>query len=552
MASVKTRTIIDGSEKSILRRAKPIGRVDPEQRIEITVLLRPKTRLLPKALAKRVMQLGGKLPAQRKYLSREDLAGLHGADPADVAAVEAFALKHNLTIVQAHLGHRTVRLAGKIVDLTKAFRPNLKKYRVGKRVFRGRTGSLSVPGPLAKIVVGVFGFDNRPVAKPHCRRRSGDQTGNTAKRATNSSFTPPQVGKLYNFPHGLDGTGQCIALIELNDTDAKGKVTGTGYNAADLSTYFKALRLPMPQVAAIGVHGGDNAPGLDPKADGEVMLDIEVAGALAPGASIVAYFSPNTDQGFLDAVHAAVHDTVHKPSVISISWGGAEDSWTAQFRNAFNQAFQDAALIGVTICCSSGDDGSADLPAADRDGHPHVDFPSSSPFALSCGGTKLVGSGNAISSEVAWNEGNQSGAGGGGVSNCFARPPYQVRAKVPRSPKGKAGRGVPDVAGDADPETGYEVRVSEHNTVIGGTSAVAPLWAGLIARINERLAAQGKPTAGFINPLLYKSPGTLHDVVDGNNDIDGTLHKYTAGPGWDACTGLGSPNGTEVMRTLGG
>jgi kumamolisin len=413
---------------------------------------------------------------------------------------------------------------------------------------------LSVPKELGKIVAGVFGFDNRPVAKPHYRRRpKASGAGKAAPRNTaDGSFTPPQVAGLYNYPAGLDGSGQCIALVELNDTDQNGQITGTGYNAADLQTYFKKLNLPLPQVTAVGVDGGGNVPGADPNADGEVMLDIEVAGAVASGAIIAVYFAPNTDQGFLDAVHAAVHDSVRKPSVVSISWGGSEDSWTDQSRNAFDQVFQDAALLGVTICCASGDDGSPDLPRANRDGHPHVDFPSSSPFALACGGTKLLAAGTAIKSEVVWNEGDQGGAGGGGVSNFFALPAYQVGSKVPRSPSGKLGRGVPDAAGDADPATGYQVRVDGQDTVIGGTSAVAPLWAGLLARINQRLAKLAEPSAGFINPILYKMPGSFHDIVQGNNDIDGTLRKYSARRGWDACTGLGSPDGTKVMRGLGG
>ena len=549
MANHKTRAIITGSKKRTLRRAKPIGRVDPGQRIEITVLLRPKDRAVsPETRARRVMELGNKLPRQRRYLSREELAALHGAAPGDILAIEKFAHDHNLTIIQIHPGRRTIRLAGTVASLTKAFRPNLKKYRIGKREFRGRTGSLSVPGDLAHIVLGVFGFDDRPVAKPHCRHRLRNRARNLPN---DPSFTPPQVGKLYTFPARLDGRGQCIALIELNDTDSKGKVIGAGYNSTDLETYFKGLKLPLPQVTAIGVHGGHNAAGLNEKSDREVTLDIEVAGAIAPEASIAVYFSPNTDQGFLAAVHAAVHDDVHKPSVISISWGAAEDAWTAQFRNAFNQVFQDAALIGVTICCSAGDDGSSDLPAAERDGKPHVDFPSASPFVLSCGGTKLVGSGNVISDEVAWNEGNQHGAGGGGVSEFYARPSYQAKAKPPQSPRGKPGRGVPDLAGNADPETGYRVRIKGSNTVVGGTSAVAPLIAGLVARINQRLAALGQPTAGFINPLLYKHSQCFRDVIAGDNDIDGTLHKYQAGPGWDACTGLGSPRGTRLMKALG-
>ncbi len=181
-----------------------------------------------------------------------------------------------------------------------------------------------------------------------------------------------------------------------------------------------------------------------------------------------------------------------------------------------------------------------------------MDFPAASPFALACGGTRLEGSGRIIKSEIVWNEGDFGGASGGGVSNVFSRPAYQADLKIPASPKGKRGRGVPDVAGDADPVTGYRVRVDGKNAVIGGTSAVAPLWAGLLARINQRLVNLGHKPAGFINPLLYHAPNVLRDVVQGNNDIDGTLHKYNAHSGWDACTGLGTPNGTKLMEALGG
>ncbi|HWX20677.1 MAG TPA: S53 family peptidase [Candidatus Binatia bacterium] len=550
MALSKQRTILAGSDKQMLPRAKPIGKVDPHQQLEITVLLRPRAAA---TYADRAMQLGGELPADRQYLSRQQLSDTHGADPADVAQIDAFAHAHHLTIVQTHLERRTVRLAGTVADLTSAFRPNLKNYRLGTRAFRGRTGPLSLPKELDQIVLGVFGFDNRPVAQPHYRRApAARKTGRASPRnATGGSFTPPEVAALYDFPAGLDGSGQCIALIELNDMDKNGNVTGTGYAAADLQTYFQKLKLPLPPVAAIGVGGGRNAPGPDPNADGEVMLDIEVAGAVAPAANIAVYFAPDTDQGFLDAIHAAVHDDVRKPSVISISWGSSEDSWTDQFRSAFDQAFQDAAMLGVTVCCAAGDNGSADQGTADRDGSPHVDFPASSPFALACGGTKLLGSGTRIANESVWNEGNAGGAGGGGVSNCFPPPAYQTALKVPLSPNGKPGRGVPDVAGDADPQTGYQVRVGGQNTVIGGTSAVAPLFAGLLARINQQLAKLSKPPVGFMNPILYKNPGVFHDIVEGNNDIDGSLRKYNAGPGWDACTGLGSPDGATLMQTLG-
>jgi kumamolisin len=589
MPPTKSRKVVAGSERVALPQAKAAGAIDPEERIQITVLVRPRSDSgAVRARARDMLEMSSQLPEDRQYMSREEFAQQHGADPDDLAKIDAFAHDHDLTVVQVSIPRRTVKLEGTIAALTSAFKPNLQNAKIGNRVFRVRTGELSVPSDISDIVVGVFGFDNRPAARPHYRsyddmapqsklkpqakaagakaassKKAGAKAGKkkvggegkaTPKNAPDGSLTPPQVARLYNFPAGLTGKGQCIALIELNDFDNQGRITGTGFSNADLKKYFQRLGIPLPQVAAIGVDGGANKPGPDPNADGEVMLDIEVAGAVAPGARIAVYFAPNTFQGFVDAVNAAIHDNVRKPTVVSISWGGAEDFSTAQFRNNMHQAFQDAATLGVTICCASGDDGSSDQRANERDGKPHVDFPSSSPFALACGGTELLGSGSTISSEVVWNEGNNGGAGGGGVSNFFPRPPYQAQSKVPKSPQGKTGRGVPDVAGDADPATGYQVRANGMDTVIGGTSAVAPLWAGLIALINQRLANLGKKPAGFINTLLYASAaaGAFHDIVQGNNDIDGSLGKYSARQGWDACTGIGTPDGTKVMQLLGG
>jgi kumamolisin len=270
------------------------------------------------------------------------------------------------------------------------------------------------------------------------------------------------------------------------------------------------------------------------------MLDIEVAGAVAPAAKIVVYFAPNTDAGFLDAITTAIHDTTNRPSVISISWGGPESAWTQQSMTAFDQAFQAAATMGITVCIASGDNGSGD---GVNDGADHVDFPASSPHALACGGTSLQAANGKIASEVVWNDGANGGAGGGGISGIFALPPWQNGLQVTSTHGGSKplqNRGVPDVSGDADPQTGYDVRVDGRNTVIGGTSAVAPLWAGLIARINS---AKGSPV-GFVNPQLYKQPAALNDIKQGNNG------DFSASAGWDACTGLGSPNGQKVAGAL--
>jgi kumamolisin len=270
-----------------------------------------------------------------------------------------------------------------------------------------------------------------------------------------------------------------------------------------------------------------------------VMLDIEVAGAVAPDAAIVVYFAPNTDQGFIDAVSQAVHDTTHKPSVVSISWGGSEDSWTAQGRTQMEQVLTEAGGLGVTVTVAAGDNGSSDNVT---DGQQHVDFPSSAPHALACGGTSLRASGAEISSETVWNT-TGHGTTGGGVSRQFALPSYQSAAQVPANvDTGKPGRGVPDVCADADPETGYKIRADGSDQTVGGTSAVAPLWAGLIALLNQ---SAGAPL-GFAQPRLYPLLGTaaFRDITSGDNG------SYSAGPGWDACTGLGSPDGSALAQQL--
>jgi kumamolisin len=318
------------------------------------------------------------------------------------------------------------------------------------------------------------------------------------------------VANLYDFPAGLDGSGQCIAIIEL----------GGGYRTADLDAYFKGLGLTTPKVTAVLVDGGKNSPSLPWSADAEVMLDIEIAGAVAPGAAIAVYFAPNSEQGFIDAVGAAVHDAVNKPSVISISWGAPESEWTPEGLAAMDAAFQAAAALGVTVCCAAGDAGSGDQKPDNGapDGLAHADFPASSPYALACGGTRLTAAGHAIASETVWDDDPTSSATGGGVSDVFDLPDWQAGAGVPPStnPGARIGRGVPDVAGNASPATGYRVRVDYLSFVIGGTSAVAPLWAGLVARLNQQLAQP----VGWLNPLLYgpvAGSGAFHDITSGNN-----------------------------------
>jgi kumamolisin len=518
------RNPLKGSERKPLPGARAVGNADPTERLEVSVLLRRRNGA---ALTERVQKLARRENAGG-HLSRQQFEAQFSADADDIAAVKKFAQAHGLVVVQEHPGRRTVVLSGTVAQFDAAFGIELQRFQYAGGSYRGRIGAVQLPDELKDIVEAVLGLDNRPAAKPHFRRRPSP--GNVhwhANAGDSTSYTPLQLASLYDFPSG-NGQGECVAIIEL----------GGGERPADLSTYFSGLGIQTaPNVTAVSVDHGKNQPTGDPNGpDGEVMLDIEVVGAIAPGANIAVYFAPNTDAGFLDAITTAAHDTTNKPSIISISWGGPESSWTQQAMTAFDSAFQAAAAMGITVCVASGDSGSSD---GLNDGANHVDFPASSPNVLACGGTHLQASGTTITGESVWNDGAQGGAGGGGVSGFFALPAWQNGLQVTLTAGGNralAMRGVPDVSGDADPESGYDVRIDGTDTVIGGTSAVAPLWAGLIARINS---ARGSPV-GFINPQLYAAPSDLNDVTTGNNG------SYAAGPGWDACTGLGSPDGSKI------
>jgi kumamolisin len=255
------------------------------------------------------------------------------------------------------------------------------------------------------------------------------------------------------------------------------------------------------------------------------------------------YFAPNTDAGFLDAVSEAAHASP-APIAISISWGQSEDQWTAQARTAMDEAFADAAALGITVTAAAGDNGSSDGATSGV----HADFPASSPHVLACGGTSLTAdpSAGTVTAETVWNNGSSGGATGGGVSDTYPLPSWQQHAGVPDRPGGGAGRGVPDVAGDADPATGYQVLVDGTQAVYGGTSAVAPLWAALVARLAQATGTR----FGLLNALLYQGVSAGEPAVGFRDIVDGSNGAYAAGPGWDACTGLGSPDGVALLTKL--
>jgi kumamolisin len=450
---------LPGSERGPIPSAVPAGSLDGSERIEITIVTRRKAELPRTASG---------VPVR---LSRDELRQQYGSDPADQALVADVltGLGLGLEVTSRDPGSRRLKVAGPVSALARAFGTTLSLVtstgpgQSRPVTHRYRQGGLQIPAQLAGVVVAVLGLDNRPQARPHVRRAE--------LAAQQVSYTPPQVAAIYQFPEGTDGTGQTIAIIEF----------GGGFVDTDLDTYFPSLGLAVPSVTVVGVDGASNGgvEGQDPPDDYfEVALDIEVAGSVAPGAALVVYFAPGSDQGWLDAVSEAIQATP-TPTAVSISWGGSEDNGDAQGNAALDAVFADAVALGVNVCVSSGDGGSSDGVG---DGNPHCDFPASSPHVLACGGTSLQAdpATGVISSETVWND--SSGVSGGGVSDVFAPPAWQAAAGVSANPGGGTGRGVPDVAGNADPGTGYLVLFNNNQLLGGGTSAVAPLWAALTCR----------------------------------------------------------------------
>jgi len=530
---------LSGSERGSLPDVTDTAPLNTRERAEVTLVLR------------RRAELPEEIVVGPTVLSSDELAERYGADPDDVDLVSRELGRRGLEVTAVHAVTRRVKVAGTLGDLSSAFGTTLRQVSSpdprgrGRVTHRYREGPLFLPAALDGVVTAVLGLDTRPQAQPHFRTR-GDDSGPAAAQGT--SYPPNQVADIYNFPAGTTGAGQTVAVIEL----------GGGFTASDLDAYFASLGLAVPSITAAGVDGGSNNPADTSGASVEVNLDIDVIGAAAPGAAQVVYFAPNNgDQGFVDAISDAAQATP-APIAISISWGQSEDSWTAQGLSAMNQAMSDAAALGITVCVAAGDNGSSD---GVNDGQVHVDFPASSPYALACGGTKLIAdpATGQVSSEVVWNElAAKEGAGGGGVSDQFPLPGWQASAGVPARASaqpdaaggaGGAGwRGVPDVAGNADPVTGYQIYQGGQAQVVGGTSAVAPLWSALIARLAEATGQR----FGLLQPLVYAgvSPGTdvagFRDITSGNNGA------YSAGPGWDACSGLGVPDGAALLNRLQG
>ncbi len=531
-----THTALHGSERRPLPGAIATGPANPYATIEVSLKLR------------RIAALPAVPARQAAFMTRAQLAAGYAATQTDIDGVVAAFGKFGLKEVEANKATRTVRLSGSVAAMEQAFQVKLISYAHEGGSYRGRVGAVHVPDAMKDVVQGVFGLDNRRVAR---QRRALARDHGPARLGSVPSawYVPSELATHYNFPAG-DGHGETVGLLEF----------GGGYFANDLKKFCALADIQAPpKVTTISTDGTatDSRDG----AEGEVMLDIEVIAGTCPRAHIAVYFAQWTEQGWITALDAAVHDDTHKPGIVSVSWGNAEDNdiWTVSAINQVNETLHEAALLGMTVCVAAGDDGSSDAVA---DGLAHVDFPASSPYVLSVGGTTIPYKGGS-EPDIAWKEGDglradNGGSGGGGVSAVFARPAWQDAIAVhPVNPGAMLGRCIPDIAANADWNASpYLLVVDGQAQPNGGTSAASPLMASLLTRINASRVAAGRARVGYVTPVLYEMAGAITigeagctDVTEGDNVTD-QAGGYRAGPGYDAVSGWGTPDGQALAALL--
>ncbi|MGP6192064.1 MAG: protease pro-enzyme activation domain-containing protein [Vulcanimicrobiaceae bacterium] len=484
--------------------------------LDVTVWLRARGRELEPDLAN---ELGATLPARRRYAKRGELARASDADPADLAALRAYLREHGIEAVETRW--RALHARGTVAALSKAFGTKLDEWGEKRLRFRQRIGPLRVPPSLAPILSGVFGLDAWPNVHP-VKAPPEARSGTEPAREAPPALTARAVANAYEFPAG-DGRGQTIGILSF----------GARFSLDDLQASLSPQGIAAPAVVIRRVDPG-TARSENESFDQELALDTHVAAALAPGAKLVLYDAPHDERGFLDAVAAALFDEEHAPAVLSISYGRPECCWTPNALDVMDELFIAAARLGVSVFCASGDHGAVEV-----DGEPRVFAPASSPFVHACGGTRVEHDAHGRRVERSWQQ------SGGGFSERAGPPHWQaVAADFAGRLHARHGRGVPDVAAHAFPPA-FPISVGGRPSRGGGTSAVAPLWAALTARLNERL---GTPL-GFYAPLFYAAPkeAGLFRIAAGEGN-----GKYPApeGQAWNPCTGLGVPRGTALERAL--
>jgi kumamolisin len=517
MANVPSNQwILGGSARSAP--AVVLGSAGSDERLSISVILRRRPDGPPYPDLKKLAMTA---PLSRNLLSREEFAAGHGAAQSDIDRVVAFVREQGLTVEETSIARRTVLASGSVAQLNRVFAVQLMRYQSERGTYLSYAGQISMPNEFKDIVENVFGLDREPL---FTNQFESPALPIPLPGPTIKTLTPPQVASLYQFPSGT-GAGQTIGILEF----------GGGFNQSDINDYFKTIlnvAAPAP-VIFHSVNGGTNVTGVNKSGDLEQLVDICVASSVAPGATVVVYKPPDSSfQSWHECLSTAINDSINKPSVLTCSWFGHESAFIGNpiYLSKVTQDIQDAQMMGVTILFASGDTGNVAPPL--------MHYPSTDPGVIACGGTIVENVSGANFDQVGWSDSS------GGVSAYFPKPSWQS-VTTPATASGFNGRAIPDVAGNADKNSGYLIR--QNGKTVGpysGTSAVAPLYAALIAIINQNLNTR----VGFLNYYLYASeaiyPQAFYDVVTGSNAT------YSCTAGWDAVTGLGSIYGNILQKIL--
>jgi kumamolisin len=525
-----------------------IGAPSAKDELRIAVLLHAKD---PRALEEAVRAVSDPRSAEYgRFKTADDVRRLVAPGYQDLDAVLAWLHDAGLS-PEPPAGARTVVHARGTLDaISRAFDVPFGAYALpavrGTRVAAERNPT--IPAALAPIVRGVAGLNELPAARlfPPLlapRRSKAPSRAPGDARGPAGGYAPEAIRAAYGAP-ARGGAGERVGILEF----------GGGFTPADFDAYAREFGLSGPPVEEVSVSGAKNDyRGRTGDADVEVALDMDWVRAVAPDAALSMYWVPNVDRGWVDFL-AAVIDApeAQRPTVVSISWGMTEDGLSTSRRyDQTRQLFMQAALLGITFVCASGDAGAADeLPDAPGfDRQRHVDFPSVVPEVTSVGGTKLL-SQSAGFVERTWNDGDGRGATGGGFSHFVRVPDWQKKALGRRV---VTGRGIPDVAAVASPDPGLSIRVRNAWTAAGGTSVAAPIWAAFLAQANAARTAASRPRLGAANAVLYAlgaaAGSPFNDVTEGGNGYAG-VEGYEAGKGWDPVTGLGSVNVGRFVRAL--
>lgn len=510
--------------------AKVVGPADLDVDMNATIMLNSKASVL--RMDRYIARM-----AEKKASMLTDENGAYqekfGANQESLDAVIDFAKQHNLSVAESDLRSGKVLLTGKRGDFQNAFDLNLLTYASDEGVHIGHTQAVSLPKELAPHVRAVLGTDERAVAAPSYRVQALDPADDSFVKQ--GGYLATDIAKAQNFPLRSGGEGQSGSFISLSG----------GIDLADYNKFFPDHGLEQPKpLRIVEVDGAKNAPGSPHGGDVENVLDAVQLQSIAPKAQIDMVLGPNSDQGFADVFERSIFpkNGEAQKSVISTSWGLGESKQSAQALNTLSIAFRQATIRGVQIFAGAGDNGARSL----SDIH-QPEFPASDPNVTGVGGLKMIlDAAGKLKSATTWDEGENSSTGGG-ISRIFKRPYWQDKANVPNNvDTGLPGRGVPDISTNAAKATGFPVRVNGQNLVIGGTSAGAPLYSGLMLNINSELASLGHNPITPLNPWMYQraNTGIFNDITTGSN------HGYSAGSGWDATSGLGWVDGQSMLDAM--